>query len=393
MGPGHPSRILLGAEEPAVVEDIRRLLEEAGHVVRAFGGNNAEAADLATYQLALLHPPRAGSQVGAFARRWLARPGDPFIPLLVVTADASPAARLAAFEAGADACLARPFTAGELLAQVRALLRIKEWHDRLAEKAADMLHTNKRLQQAHQRVNEELELARRIQLSFLPQTLPNVPGARFAVHYRPCGRVGGDFYDIFRLDECHVGFYVADAMGHGVPASLLTIFLKRGVRAKEIIGKDYRIIPPNEVLQRLNRELVDQSLADNPFITMVYGVYNHRDQTVRYARAGHPFPLYIPAEGEPVLWKGEGSLLGIVDTKYELQTQTVRPGDKILFYTDGLDCCTFEDQPAGRESLLACASRHRSEAAQDFIDRLSSEMAPQPGQPDDLTLLVLEVME
>src|SRR5207237_2111537 len=119
---------------------------------------------------------------------------------------------------------------------------------------------NKRLQQAYQQIDQELELAQRLQTSFLPQTLPQVPHVRFAVTYRPCGHVGGDFYDVFRLDERHVGFYVADAMGHGVPASLLTIFVKKSVRAKEISGQSYRLVPPDEVLAKLNRDLIEQAL-------------------------------------------------------------------------------------------------------------------------------------
>jgi sigma-B regulation protein RsbU (phosphoserine phosphatase) len=385
------ARILWCGNDPAGIDDARRLLQEAGFQVSTHHLGVSDPEEL--QQQHLIFVEGGGTKDLQFCNRLRLKLGDSFIPILYIMSEGQAASPLDSMESGVDAYLPRPFAPQVLLAQAQALLRIKELHDRLVDKTAEVHQVNKRLEAAHRKVDQELELARRIQQSFLPQTMPEVPWAKLAVLYLPSGRVGGDFYDAFRLDENHLGFYVADAMGHGVPASLLTIFLKRGVRPKEIIGKDYRIIPPNEVLQRLNRELVDQSLADNPFITMVYGVYNHRDQTVRYARAGHPFPLYLPAEGEPMLWKGEGSLLGIADTKYELQAKTVRPGDKILFYTDGLDCCTFEDLPAGRESLLACAGRHKAEPAQDFIDRLSSEMMPQPDQPDDLTLLVLEVME
>src|SRR5205823_2044728 len=162
-----------------------------------------------------------------------------------------------------------------LLAQVRALLGIKETHDRLQGRAAEVNRINNRLREAYQRLDQELELAQRIQSSFLPQGLPQVPRVRFAVHYLLCGRVGGDFYDVFRLDEQHVGFYVADAMGHGVPASLLTIYVKKGVRPKEVFGTDYRLVPPGEVLNRLNKDLIDQQLSENPFITMAYGLLNH----------------------------------------------------------------------------------------------------------------------
>ena len=178
------------------------------------------------------------------------------------------------------------------------------------EKTAEVNRINKRLQQAYKQIDQELELAHRIQSSFLPQTLPEAPGSRFAVHYQLCGRVGGDFYDVFRLDENHVGFYVADAMGHGVPASLLTIFVKKGVRPKEVFGKQYRLVPPGEVLGRLNKELIDQQLSDTPFITMAYGLFNHRDGVLRFARAGHPYPLLVPREGAVAMVAAGGVAAG-----------------------------------------------------------------------------------
>src|SRR5262249_61341083 len=152
---------------------------------------------------------------------------------------------------------------------------------------------------------------RRSQRPPSPKALAASPQARFAAPSRPCGRAGGDFYDVFRLDESHLGFSVADAMGHGVPASLLTIFVKKGVRAKEIFGQQYRLVPPGEVLQRLNRDMIDQALSDNPFITMVYALLNFEEGTLRFARSGHPYPLYIPPEVPPRLWQGEGLLLGV----------------------------------------------------------------------------------
>jgi sigma-B regulation protein RsbU (phosphoserine phosphatase) len=385
------SRILLCGAEPSAWDDVRRLLEEAGHSTGNYQLNTRDPENLPDYSLVLLQG--SGSEELDFCRRLRLQMADSFIPILYLTSESEATSRLDSLEAGVDAYLQRPFAPRELLAQVQALLRIKELHERLLEKTAEVNLINKRLEAAYKKVDQELELARRIQQSFLPQSMPEMPRAGLAVLYLPCGRVGGDFYDAFRLDENHFGFYVADAMGHGVPASLLTIFLKRGVRAKEIIGKEYRLVPPNEVLQRLNRDLVDQSLADNPFITMVYALFNHRERTLRFARAGHPYPLYIPAQGKPEFWTCEGSLLGIVDTDYEMQERTLGPGDKVLFYTDGLDSSTFESLPAGRESLLACAESHRAEPGVQFLDHLSNELVPLPDQPDDLTLLTLEVTE
>jgi sigma-B regulation protein RsbU (phosphoserine phosphatase) len=326
-------------------------------------------------------------------RRLRRRVEDRFVPILCLLDSSAGSARLACFEAGADATLLRPFTADVLIAQVASLLRIKESHDRLVDKTAEIHRINKRLQDAYQQIDEELALAQRIQSSFLPQTLPQVPHIRFAVHYLLCGRVGGDFYDVFRLDEHHVGFYVADAMGHGVPASLLTIFVKKGVRAKEVYGKDYRLVPPDEVLGRLNRDLIDQQLSEQPFITMVYGLLNHRDGTIGIARAGHPYPLHIPREGPVQLWKQEGLLLGVLDAQFPCHSYALRSGDKVLLYSDGIDSATFESVEPGLDSLVACAEQHRDLPVQDFIARLARDLFGAAAQPDDLTLFGLELSE
>src|SRR5262245_56429520 len=200
-------RVLLCADAPGAVEDVRRLLDATQYEVvwHPLGAADPEPRDL---HLALIEG-RADSVALHFCRRLRQRLGDVFVPILYLIADASPAARLAPFEAGADTYLLRPFAPGELLAQAAALLRIKELHDRLTEKTAEVHRINRRLQQAYAQIDAELELARRIQMSFLPQSLPEVAGVRFAVHYTLCGRVGGDFYDLFRLDENHVGLYVA----------------------------------------------------------------------------------------------------------------------------------------------------------------------------------------
>jgi sigma-B regulation protein RsbU (phosphoserine phosphatase) len=392
MNANAPPCVLLCADEVESVADVRRLLDSARCQVvwHRIDGPELEPANL---HLALIEGGRADGEALRFCRRLRNRLGDAVLPILFVTSDASPAGRLAPFEVGADTYLLRPFAPGELLAQVRAFLRIKELHDRLSEKTAEVHRINRRLRQAYGQIDAELELARRIQMSFLPQSLPEVAGVRFAVHYTLCGRVGGDFYDVFRLDENHVGLYVADAMGHGVPASLLTIFVKKGVRAKEVFAQQYRLVPPDEVLGRLNRDLVEQAMADHPFITMVYVLYNHREQTLSFARAGHPYPLHVPREGEPCLWQVEGSLLGVFETTFPVQSRRVRPGDKVVLYSDGIDGACFEGRAPGNDSLLACAAQHRTLPIQDFVAALARDLFGKGSQADDLTLLGWEVME
>ncbi len=390
MNPRGSPAILVCAHQLAALTDIRRLLLAGGYEADGHLLGTPDPDDPARYHLLVVDGSQGGAAALDLCRRFRARLEEGFVPILFVTDDQSPLARLNFFEAGADTYLLRPFAPGELLAQVRAFLRLKETHDRLADKTAEVHRINKRLQQAYQQLDQELELAQRIQTSFLPQTLPQVPRSRFAVHYLLCGRVGGDFYDVFRLDEDHVGFYVADAMGHGVPASLLTIFVKKGVKPKEVFGQQYRLVPPGEVLHRLNQELIEQDLSENPFITMVYGLFNFREGTLSFARAGHPYPLLVPHAGELALWRQEGLLLGVVDASFPAQSHALATGDKVLLYTDGIDGASFEGNPPGTPSLLACAARHRDLPVQEFVDRLARDLIGSTAQPDDLTLLGLE---
>jgi sigma-B regulation protein RsbU (phosphoserine phosphatase) len=393
MGSPATPRILLCADPATPVGDLRQLLLNSQLDVASHSLGGADPDELAAYQTVVLDGTHNAAECLCLCQRLRARVGEGYLPALFITADPAPAARLASLEAGADAYLLRPFDPAELLAHVRALLRNKERHDRLSEKTAEVARINKRLQQAYQQIDQELELARRIQESFLPRNLPQVPRVRLAVHYQPCGRVGGDFYDIFRLDEKHMGFYVADAMGHGVPASLLTVFVKTGVRAKEINGQQYRLVPPDEVLHRLNRDLIQQELSDNPFITMVYVLFNYHDGTFSFARSGHPYPLHIPREGEPALWQIEGSLLGVFDTRYAIRSEQLRPGDKVLLYTDGMDAAGFDGRAPGVQSLLAFTEQHRQTPVEDLVRLVPQELFRNGRQSDDLTVLGLELLD
>jgi phosphoserine phosphatase RsbU/P len=387
--PFGPQTLLLCLPDPAG-EELRRLLEGAGHAVevRSFGDVSAAVPPGC---LIIVDGKGQTTEAMAVCRQLRSRIVDVFTPLLFILEDTSPVARLACIEAGADAYMLRPFLPTELLTQVQSFLRVKQMHHRLADQTAEMRSINQRLKRAYQQIDLEMEAARRLQMSFLPQSLPAVGDVRFAVDYRPCGRVGGDFYDVFRLDESHVGLYIADAMGHGVPASLLTIFLKRSVQGKAISGNAYRLLPPSEVLGRLNRDLIAQQLPEMPFITMLYVLLNTRDGTLTYARAGHPYPLHVPGAGEPSLWTGHaGGLLGVFATNYRDETRRLQPGDKLLIYTDGLDTGASDSGGETKRLLWNSAEQHRGLPIHEYVPRVANEVLGQVKQADDFTLLGLE---
>lgn len=374
--------ILFCAPAGVLAEDVQRWLGQTGQSVRR--QELTAALEASEYPLVLL----AGGPAALDCCRRLRVQGNGTGPLILLIGETSE--RLTGLEAGADAYLGRPFTPQELVAQVEALQRIYRQQARLAEQTSEAQRLNQRLEQAYHQIDQELIAARQIQQSFLPKALPQVLSAHLAVYHRPCGRVGGDFYDAFRLDEEHIGLYVADVMGHGVPASLLTIFLKQAVKAKEITGKQYRLVPPDEVLQRLNRALIDQALPDMPFVTMLYVLLNCRSGELSFSRAGHPHPIHIPSGGEPRSWPSSGGLLGVFPDQFPAQKQKLAAGDKLLLYTDGLDP-NDPGSRAGLDRLRHAAARHTDLPIGPLIEKLALELLDQTSQQDDCTLLGVEL--
>src|SRR3954453_3143701 len=189
-----------------------------------------------------------------------------------------------------------------------------------------------------QRVDEEMRLAARLQQDFLPKNLPQLGKVRFHSLYRPAGYVSGDLYDVFRLDETHVGFYMADAVGHGMPAALLTMFVKHALITKEIKKGSYRILTPGETLARLNEQLVAQDLSQATFATAVYGVINTKTRELQFASAGHPAPLVYSGAEPTTQLDGSGGLLGIFPNEvFPDISVTLQPNDRVIVYTDGVE--------------------------------------------------------
>ena len=183
----------------------------------------------------------------------------------------------------------------------------------------------------------------------------------------------------------------ADVMGHGVPAALLTIFLKQGVRPKEIQGRAYRLLSPAEVLGRLNHDLLLQETDDAPFITMVYGIIDSRDGTVSWSHAGHPYPLHLPREGPPELWPGDGSILGVGPGDFSVQTRQLAAGEKLLLYTDGLDGMAGKDG-RGLDRFCSLAAENRDFPVHEYVQQLGDELLRKGRQEDDFTLLCIELV-
>src|SRR5262245_23699530 len=158
-----PSRILLCADAE---DSLRPLLEQAGYPIGVHPVSDG-LPELAPFSLLVVEGTGRADQARSLCRRLRGSAGERFLPILLITDDATPEARLASVQSGADAYLLRPFAAAELVASVQRLVRLKQRHDALAEQAADAHRVSERLQAARRQLDQELELARRIHESFL----------------------------------------------------------------------------------------------------------------------------------------------------------------------------------------------------------------------------------
>jgi len=245
------------------------------------------------------------------------------------------------------------------------------------------------------RIDEELKLAARLQQDFLPKTLPQIGRIHFHTLFRPAGHVSGDFYDVLRLDEKHIGFYIADAVGHGVPAALLTMFIKHALATKQIDVGGYRLLTAAETMTRLNDTLIEQALSAATFATALYGTINIDTRQVTFARAGHPLPMVLRANGQIESLECEGGLLGVFPNEnYEERTVTLELGDRLLLVTDGVEVAFSADIATSQQRWYEELNTRHNLPAEQFLHEFASlidNATDGVSLRDDLTMLVLEV--
>ena len=285
--------------------------------------------------------------------------------------------------------------------EVVAPAAIESELDRLARELAavkaelsELRERDQMLRYYAERLDGELKLAARVQQDFLPKNLPQVGRVRFSVIYRPAGFVSGDLYDVMRLDETNVGVYMADAVGHGMPAALLTMFLKQALVTKEILPTGYRLLTPGTAMERLNDALVAQNLSQATFATAVYATLDTKSLMLTVARGGHPTPVRMTRDGAVQTLDCEGSLLGIFPSeKFAETTVQLESGDRVFLFTDGVEVA-FGTAERALDTMQWCEqlrSRHgmpTAEMVKEFaglLDRAGKQLK------DDTTMIVMEV--
>ena len=235
---------------------------------------------------------------------------------------------------------------------------------------------------------EELREAREIQDSLLPRTLPRIPGYEIAAITQPLRFVGGDYYNVVRIDERHTAFCIADVAGKGLPAALLMSSLQAAL--KPFVGQN---LAPAELCHRLNRILCDMTPVGK-FISFFYGVLDNVENRLTYCNAGHNPPLLVRADGTSSELQAQGAVLGqFPQWVYQQSELRVRAGDRLLVFTDGLvEACDAEQEPFGEQSLVRIARENPASSAAKLLELLMRSAASHCAEhfQDDASLIVLK---
>lgn len=265
---------------------------------------------------------------------------------------------------------------------------------RLSARAAVTLERRLREQAESERGRLEL-LTSTLRRVLLPPSPPKVPGLDIATHYHVASadQVGGDFFDVFRLDEENWAFFLGDVCGKGADAAVMTALARHTLRAAAVYDGD-----PEAVLSNLNAVLMDEFLGADPcYCTVVYGVLTPGDDGVRVSLAGggHPPALAVRADGTVNAVHTEGGMLvGLLpEARFSVASTFLEPGDGLLLYTDGLtEARTPAGHMYGEDRLIGLAATLAGQPAQAVVARLEETLSAfGPGLTDDTAILAMTV--
>jgi phosphoserine phosphatase RsbU/P len=372
--------LLLVDDNPSHIHVVHSILKD-NYKLR-IATNGAKALDLAKVKplpdlilLDVMMPDMDGYEVCGHLK---ANQETRDIPVIFLTLKMEVADETRGFEVGAVDYIHKPFSPPIVKARVRTHLSLREARETLARQLIA--------------INNELEMARQIQLAILPRETPKLQGLDIAARYIPMSSVAGDFYDFIVVDEKRLGILIADVFGHGLPSALIASMLQSAFAAQSAHASD-----PVRVLSALNRALFGKFRSH--FVTAAYIFLDLEKSSVNYAGAGHP-PLLVwrKRSGNVTEVLENGIFLGpFHDSTYSAVPLSLEDGDRIILYTDGIvEAKNSSREEFGMDRLKEMVEANHALPADQFADSLLDSVARWSAnisghtQSDDITLLAID---
>jgi sigma-B regulation protein RsbU (phosphoserine phosphatase) len=368
------ARILIVDDDPGILRAVSRILGKRHQVATAASGEAAldEARtlkpDLAIVDIRL--PAMNGFEVTHALKA--AQPGVDAI-LMTGNAEEPDETLIRAIDEGAFYFIQKPFDRRVLLTLVNRCLELRE----LREEREQFLR----------RVERELEEARQFQLSLLPPNRMALAGLDIAARYVACNELAGDIYDYVEAGDGAVAVLIADVVGHGTSAAMMTGVVKAAFRAAHAEGFE-----PMAVIDRVKEGIRD--FEPSRFVTLCCALVDPKRGELRYVNAGHPEPIVRSGSAPPVLLDSTGPILSsaLFEIPCEQAACRLGPGDSLLLYTDGVTEAHGPEGLFGRDRLVSALARGARGA--DLLDSLLSEVmafSGAAGNKDDVTLLSVDL--
>jgi sigma-B regulation protein RsbU (phosphoserine phosphatase) len=402
--------ILVVDDDELNSEGLARRLQGRGFAVTAAksGQKAIELLGERRFDLVLLDvmmPGMTGLEVLKFLRRV-----DSLIdlPIIMVTAKGESEDIVEALELGANDYVTKPLDFPVVLARIRTQLALRrvvaqttELEQKLDARNKELEATGAQLAAANERMTADLTAAARVQQAFLPAQPPEVRGARFAWAFKPCSELAGDLLNVFWLDDRHLGLCVLDVSGHGVAAALLSVTASHLLarlagprtgpgRSAPPPGADP--VPPAQVAGALSKHFAEAAVGQ-PF-TFLYGVLRPETGEFRFTSAGHPGPVHLPRDASPVRLEITGFPVGVGTGRYEEQAVTLRPGDRLVLYTDGVtEARNADGEHFGIRRFLAAVEQSRGSPLEQSLDALVGSVEgwrDDTPRHHDISILVVE---
>jgi len=375
----YQEEILIVDDTPANLRLLSQMLTNQGYSVRAVtsGARALESVHASIPSLILLDirmPEMDGYEV-CNELKDNERTRD--IPVIFISALNEIEDKVKAFKLGGVDYITKPFQLEEVLARTETHLALR--------------NLQKQLLDAIDKFERELQMAGKLQASFLPQKLPVLPDWELAAKLVPARETSGDFYDIVRFPDGRLGFFVADVVDKGVEAALFMALCWGLIRT-------YAAGYPEELQQafwEVNQRLVKDTGGDK-FVTVFYGVLDPRDGQLTYCNAGQSPGLIVKAPyGESVIMLEQtGPPLGIIENQtWERRVEKIDPGDRLGLYTDGITDAQngdgeFFDTEGLLEVLLSNSGRTALAVQEDILNSVS-EFVAGVQQFDDIALFLV----